>query len=191
MGLWVRCWRYGCPAVARGHPLRSSGDVILAVDVHYLDEQDAARAGGVLFDQWTDESASIQVTRMHQGLAAYVPGQFYKRELPCILPLVRLAEQGRGLSVIVIDGFVDLDGRPGLGRHLHTSLGEAYPVVGVAKNAFPGARALAVARGKSAKPLWVSATGDLDEAARCVLSMAGAGRIPKLLRAADRLARGL
>jgi deoxyribonuclease V len=102
---------------------------------------------------------------------------------------VRLAEQRQPLSVIVVDGFVDLGEKPGLGRHLYDALGQAYPVVGVAKSEFPGADALAVRRGSSAKPLWVSATGDTEEAARHVLSMAGTGRFPKLLREADRLAR--
>jgi deoxyribonuclease V len=179
----------GVVPLARGHFLRSSDPVILAVDVHYLDEEDTASAGGVLAAHWPDESVWDRITYRHQGLEDYVPGQFYKRELPCLLPLVRLAEQRQPLSVIVVDGFVDLGEKPGLGRHLYDALGQAYPVIGVAKSEFPGADALAVRRGSSAKPLWVSATGDTEEAARHVLSMAGTGRFPKLLREADRLAR--
>lgn len=165
--------------------------MILALDVHYLDGEDAARAAGVVLGRWADEQATDRLTRMHRGLEDYVPGRFYRRELPCLLPLVRLAAETHALGVIVVDAYVDLGDAPGLGRRLYDAIGRACAVVGVAKTAFAGAPAVAVTRGKSARPLWVTATGDADEAARHVQSMAGAGRIPKLLREADRLARGV
>ena len=164
--------------------------MILAVDVHYWDEDDTARAGGVVFSDWSDDAAADRLTHLHHGLEDYVSGQFYRRELPCLLPLIGLAEKTHALSTIVVDGYVDLADGPGLGRHLYNALGNAYPVVGVAKTPFAGAEAVAVTRGNSTRSLWVTATGDADEAARHVRSMAGADRIPTLLREADRLARG-
>lgn len=164
--------------------------MILAVDVHYLDDEDTARAGGVVLVRWDDADAADRLTHMHRGVADYVPGQFYRRELPCLLPLVRRAREAHAIGTIVVDGYVDLGDRPGMGRHLHDALDGACAVVGVAKTQFAGARAVAITRGTSSRPLWVTATGDAEEAARRVQAMAGRGRIPKLLREADRLARG-
>ena len=52
------------------------------------------------------------------GTDEYVPGEFYKRELPCIIKLLDLVEEH--IDCIIIDGFVYLDGdtRPGLGKHI-------------------------------------------------------------------------
>ncbi|MFV2020732.1 hypothetical protein [Micromonospora sp. LOL_023] len=64
------------------------------------------------------------------------------------------------LDVLVVDGYVDLDphGRPGLGRHVHDALGTA--VVGVARTSFQSAaRAVAVHRGGSTRPGYVTAAG--------------------------------
>ena len=97
--------------------------MLLALDVHYDDEVDQARAAGVVFDAWEAQAALETVTRMHRGIAQYVPGEFLRRELPCILPLVQWALQRHDIRVIIVDGFVDLEaGRAGLGRHLAAEL---------------------------------------------------------------------
>jgi deoxyribonuclease V len=96
-------------------------------------------------------------------------------------------------AIVVIDGYVWLDeGRPGLGARLFEALGGRTPVVGIAKTAFRDAGwARAVVRGRSAKPLFVTAAGlGLDDAAEGVRSMAGAHRLPAMVAEADRLARG-
>jgi deoxyribonuclease V len=63
----------------------------------------------------------------------YRPGEFFVRELP---PLRAVLDGVRGLRLLVIDGYADLDpaGRPGLGAHAHAEFGT--PVIGVAKSAF-------------------------------------------------------
>ena len=92
----------------------------------------------------------------------------------------------------MVDGYVDLDpgGRPGLGAHVHERTG--VPVIGVAKTAFRAAtHAVAVRRGTSTRPLYVTAAGlPLHEAARLVAAMAGPNRLPDALRRVDALARG-
>ena len=121
--------------------------------------------------------------------AAYEPGQFWKRELPLLVTV--LGKLQAKPDVVVIDGYVWLDGagRRGLGAHLFEVAG--LPVVGIAKTAFAGAVAAEVLRGRSAKPLFVTAAGmEAREAADCVRRMAGAQRIPFLTAEADRLARG-
>jgi len=121
--------------------------------------------------------------------APYRPGQFYLRELP---PLRAVLNGFGRLGLLVIDGYVDLDpaGRPGLGAHLHAELG--VPVVGVAKTAFRTAtHAIAVRRGASARPLFMTAAGiPVEQAARLVRDMAGPFRLPDALRRVDALARG-
>jgi deoxyinosine 3'endonuclease (endonuclease V) len=93
--------------------------------------------------------------------------------------------------LLVIDGYADLDpaGRPGLGAHAHAAFG--VPVIGVAKTRFRTAtHAVEVLRGRSARPLFVTAAGiPTAQAASLVRKMAGPFRLPDALRRADALAR--
>lgn len=122
--------------------------------------------------------------------AAYQPGEFYRRELP---PLRAVIPRSGRLALVVVDGYVDLDaaGRPGLGAHVHAEYG--VPVIGVAKTPFRAAtHAARVFRGRSGRPLYVTAAGmPMTDAAHLVDEMAGSSRVPDGLRLADRLARGL
>ncbi len=161
------------------------------VDVDY--RGDDAVAACVLFGDWEDDRPAGQVVRRLQGIEPYFPGEFYRRELPCLLAV--LDEVGEPLDLVVIDGYVWLadEGRPGLGARLYEALGRRVPVVGVAKTRFAGARlAVPVVRGAGVKrSLFVTAAGmDVNEAARCVAGMHGAYRLPTLLRLADALCRG-
>lgn len=122
--------------------------------------------------------------------APYQPAAFYLRELP---PLRAVLQEAAGLALIVVDGYVDLDpaGSPGLGAHVHAEY--AVPVVGVAKSIFkPATHAAQVVRGRSSRPLFVTAAGmSIADATVLVSEMAGPYRIPDALRKTDRLARGL
>jgi deoxyribonuclease V len=158
--------------------------MILAVDVAY-DGADAV-AAGVGFMDWADERPCDEFRVRVSGVAPYVPGRFWEREGPPILSLLRAF---RDVRVVVVDGFVDLGDRPGLGRHLYDALGGRVAVVGVAKTAFTGADPVEVVRG-GRSPLYVTAAG-LDPAwcAARVREMQGSARIPTLLAAVDRLSR--
>jgi deoxyinosine 3'endonuclease (endonuclease V) len=70
---------------------------------------------------------------MVADVAPYQPGQCYLRELP---PLRAVLDGVDGLSLLVIDGYADLDpdGRPGLGALAREEFG--VPVIGVAKTPF-------------------------------------------------------
>jgi deoxyribonuclease V len=96
-----------------------------------------------------------------------------------------------GLSLLVVDGYADLDpsGRPGLGAHAHAEFG--IPVIGVAKSRFRTAtHAVPVNRGSSVRPLFVTAAGmPAADAAGLVRRMTGRYRLPDALRRADHLAR--
>src|SRR5262249_23574876 len=138
-----------------------------------------------------DAAPVVELTESIGHVEQYEPGQFYKRELPCLLAV--LGHVREPIDVVVVDGFVWLgdETRPGLGAHLHRALGETVPVVGVAKNPFVGAVVAGpVRRGAGRKPLWVTAVGlDADVAAEAVHSMHGDSRLPTLLRRVDQLCR--
>lgn len=159
--------------------------MLLAVDVHY--RTDRAIAAGILFDSWSS-SHPVRIFRSEvKKVREYVPGEFYKRELPCILTLIR--EHALSPGTIIIDGYVYLDGvsTPGLGKHLYDTLNGAARVVGVAKNSLPGiGRDHEILRGSSSRPLYVTAAGmPLARAKERILSMHGSHRIPTLLKIVD------
>jgi deoxyribonuclease V len=159
--------------------------MILAVDVDYRD--DHALVAGVCFCNWGDESPVIVLHTEVTEVADYEPGQFYKREMPCIIKLLK--DHSLNPDLIVIDGFVVLgeDSKPGLGTHLYNALGRNTPVIGVAKTAFKGSKSESeVFRGESVKPLYVTAIGIKDQVAkRHISSMHGKYRIPTLLKLVD------
>lgn len=76
--------------------------MILAVDVQYL--KSGAVAAGLQFEDWSDEAPAGEYVSVIDTVAPYEPGQFYKRELPCILAL--LQEHSLSPSTIVVDGYV-------------------------------------------------------------------------------------
>lgn len=160
--------------------------LLCCVDVDYRDEH--AVAAAILFLDWGSPNPVAQHVVTIRGVAPYRPGSFYERELPCIDAV--LARNHWPLAAIVVDGYVWLGAEPGLGAHLYKKLGEAVPVIGVAKNPFRDAPAALVHRGGSRKPLYVSAAGmTADAAAGCVQRMHGEHRLPTLLKEVDRLCR--
>jgi deoxyribonuclease V len=158
------------------------------LDVHYYDT--VACAAAVIFHDWTDATAADERTFPIKDVQPYQSGQFFRRELPCLLAVLGTL---RSIDSVMIDGYVWLDGaaRPGLGAHLFQALAGAVAVVGVAKTKFQGAnQACEVTRGTSKRPLFVTAAGmEADVAASCVQSMHGNYRIPSLIARADYLCR--
>jgi deoxyribonuclease V len=163
--------------------------MIAFLDVDY--RKTGAVAAAVLAHDWADPAPAAEAVAYVPNVAEYVPGEFYRRELPCLRAVL-----GRCPTVptlIVIDGYVWLGpDRPGLGARLHAALGTAIPVVGVAKTCFRSAAPVAVevSRNGRRQPLWVTAIGiDGVTAAAAVGRMHGPHRLPTLIRRADRLAR--
>lgn len=163
--------------------------MILAVDVHYPAR--GAIAAGVLFGDWADAEPLATCISRFDHAEDYMPGAFYRRELPCLLGLLR--EHALTPACIVIDGHVMLgdDGRPGLGRHLFDALDGRIPVIGVAKTVFVGIwPETEVLRGESRRPLYVTCAGmPLEHAKASVRAMHGAHRLPTLLKTVDALCR--
>jgi deoxyribonuclease V len=159
------------------------------VDVDYRDAE--AVAACVVFRDWADALGTREEVERVAPVEPYQPGQFYRRELPCLLAV--LGKVRDPLEAVLVDGYVWLgdEGRPGLGAHLYAALAQAVPVVGVAKSHFAGVRvARPVVRGTSRRPLWVTAAGiDPDLAADRVKGMHGSFRVPTLLKRVDQLCR--
>jgi deoxyribonuclease V len=163
--------------------------MLAAVDVQY--EEDTGVAACLTFSDWSATEPENQLVTRVSGVEEYLPGEFWKRELPCIV--AALQPINPLLDIVVIDGYVWLDdaGRPGLGAHLFKALGERASIVGVAKTSFAGSsHAAHVFRRGTRRPLFVTAVGmPLDEAARGIACMSGSHRIPDLLKRVDRLSR--
>ena len=161
--------------------------VCAAVDAHYL-RTGGARAAAVLAADAAFAHVLAERIAVVTKVSPYRPGELYLRELP---PLRAVLEDLRGLGLLVVDGYADLDpdGRPGLGARAHAEFG--IPVIGVAKSRFRTAtHAVPVVRGSSGRPLFVTAAGmPAAAAADLVRRMAGRYRLPDALRRADTLAR--
>lgn len=163
--------------------------MILATDVQYVGS--IGIVAGVLFNDWEDATPFNEYVSVVDGIENYTPGQFYKRELPCILKL--LEEHSLFPNIIIVDGYVFLDGHinPGLGKHLYDALDKKINIVGVAKKAyFSIGCEHKVYRGKSKNPIFVTSIGQkLNLSRENILSMYGEYRISALLKRADQLCR--
>ena len=165
--------------------------MIFAIDCQYYD--DTAVAAGILFENWHDEEITAKQVNTIENIAPYEPGQFYKRELPCILSVLKSLETQP--DIIIVDGYVTLSSeqKPGLGMHLYEALERKIPVIGVAKRSFVDTPEDAgILRGKSENPLYISSAGiDLEQAKAHIKQMHGKNRHPTLLKYVDQLARGI
>jgi len=161
----------------------------VAFDVYY--SKDFAIVGYVLFK---DEYSSIPYkTGQVQcfDIQPYVPGQFYKRELPCLL--TAMAQIDERISLIYIDANVWLSrNKKGLGKYLYDSLEPKTPVIGISKSFYSDETdvIVPVRRLSSIKPLYISSIGiDLNLACEKVKQMNGKYRLPEMIKLADKESR--
>lgn len=141
-----------------------------------------------MFSAYGDPEPTGEYTELLPKTAPYVPGEFYRRELPAILALLKKFD--RTPDEIIVDGYVQLG--EGLGYHLFESLGGRIPVIGVAKSEYKGSVGIEVFRRMSTRPLYLTAAGmSPAEAAEKIGRMHGKHRIPTLLRRVDRSAHAV
>lgn len=163
----------------------------LAFDTYYFENK--AKTVCIAFTNWTDsEVLNIYEERL-ENIEEYKSGEFYKRELPCILSLLWKIPVN-DVNVIIIDGFVYLDdhNKYGLGGHLYESLDKKIPIIGVAKSNFATIlqNKRQVFRGKSLNPLYITSIGtDIDKASELIKTMHGDYRMPTLLKRLDSLTK--
>jgi deoxyribonuclease V len=160
------------------------------LDVHY--DKQIAHAACIEFLNWSDKDPARTIVVPTGVPSAYRPGRFFERELPCLLAVLKKA--GRRYEALIIDGYVFLKAPVlyGLGARLEQALPYSPKVIGVAKNPLRVAdRFVAIHRGKSKKPLFVSSVNmPVKDAAGLVAGMDGPYRIPTLIRLADKACRG-
>jgi deoxyribonuclease V len=165
--------------------------MILAFDTYYFDNK--ARTICLAFDSWTTTDNFVIYSEILEDIEDYTSGEFYRRELPCILSLLKKINIDK-IEIIVVDGFVFLDdvNKLGLGGYLDRHLESKIPIIGVAKNNFATIQKnkRILLRGESKKPLFVTSIGiDIDKATEHIKSMAGNFRIPTLLKHLDSLTK--
>lgn len=161
--------------------------MIIAIDVHY--KAGIAKTVSIEFENWKSvKPIATHIVEMPET-ADYVPGQFYKRELPCILAVLKMSDLTK-VTLIIVDGYVFLDDaeKKGLGAYLFDALAGEIPIVGVAKRSFHSIDKLVIPikRGASKNPLFITCQGaNLIEMAENIRMMAGDFRIPTLLKILD------
>lgn len=165
--------------------------MIYAFDTYYY--EDYANTVCIAFEDWSSENESEIFVEKTNITSDYESGAFYKRELPCIVSLLKKIRLQEG-DLIIVDGYVSLDNddKMGLGGYLYEALDQKYPIIGIAKNEFasPDSQRKAVLRGESKTPLFLTAKGeDVDDLLPKVLQMHGSYRIPTLLKKLDQLSR--
>ncbi|WP_299712425.1 endonuclease V [uncultured Tenacibaculum sp.] len=161
--------------------------MILAFDTYYFDNK--AKTVCVSFNTIADAEPADIKDEIIEDVPEYVPGSFYKRELPCIVSLLKQFDLTQ-VELIIVDGYAILnnEGKLGLGGYLYEELNKTIPVIGVAKSQFNVENKFAkeLFRGESKKPLYVSAIGmDLQEAFNAIKDMDGNYRMPTLLKVLD------
>jgi len=165
--------------------------MILAFDTYYFDNN--AKTVCLEFAEWNENKNFKVHTEIIDNVEEYIPGEFYKRELPCIISLLNKIDL-KNIEAIIVDGFVYLDDdkKYGLGGYLYEKLNKEIPIIGVAKTNFASIEKnkKPLFRGDSIKPLFITSIGiDLEEAFQKVESMAGEFRMPTLLKELDRLTK--
>lgn len=161
--------------------------IIACFDVYYY--KNYARACCIVFNK-EEEKVISEYIEVIEGIKDYISGEFYKRELPCILKVLEKVKED--IDIIITDSFVWVEKyKNGLGAYLYESIKFKIPIIGVAKSYLKGSTAyLEVYRGKSTKPLYVSAVGiDLKYSAKLIKNLKGEFRIPDILKKVDKLSK--
>lgn len=167
----------------------------IAIDSYYT--EDTAYTVGVVFNDIEDSEPERIIESMTSDFEPYIPGEFYRRELPGVLRILRELDL-RDFDTIILDSFVRLKDEShewsGLGEILKARLEEEgrwhkdLSIWGVAKTNFIMSDQISekVYRGESKKPLYVQSTRDSKGAALLVRRMHGDHRIPTLLKILDK-----
>lgn len=165
--------------------------MIFALDTYYFDNK--AKTVALGFSDWSNSIEKENYSEILENIEEYKSGEFYKRELPCILSLISKIDLKK-IEFIIVDGyvFVDDNSKLGLGGFLYEELNKKIPIIGVAKTDFISLtkNKISLLRGKSKNPLFISSIGvELNEAVKRIKQMNGENRIPTLLKRLDKLTK--
>lgn len=167
--------------------------IYLILDVYYkdLESQTIATVAGIRFTGIENNNILNEYKIIVNHVEPYQSGQFYKREMPCLLSLINKIKEP--FDVIIIDGYVYLDGleKPGLGKYLYDNLSYKKPIIGIAKKHFYDIPfKYNISRGNSKNYLYVTCVNfDIDIAKNLVKKLQGNNRIPYIVKVVDKLSR--
>jgi len=176
--------------------------MILALDSYY--KADICNTSLVVFKYLDSDKPLYTDTIYTKVTSDYIPGEFYKRELPGIIKILEKLKNEKldiwnDITFIITDSFITLKNDDnewdGLGAYLDKYLksnGENKTIWGVAKSNFGRCYEISKAtfRGKSSKPLYVQVTNNcIKLAVWAVQKMHGEYRIPTMLKLVDQLSR--
>jgi len=163
----------------------------LVVAVQFDSGTGGAVAAAAGFDEWGDMEPLRTWTSAIAPLPRPARGEPDRRDVACVLQLLK--DHALQPALIVIDGHVHLDAQetPGPGRHLFEALGGTVPVIGVSRAASSTLPAqFEVHREEDARPVFVTCAGiDLGAAKARVRNLHGRKRVPTLVKLAARLAK--
>lgn len=178
--------------------------MILLTDVFYNEELNSAHIAAIAISDWSSDTIIKSWEIDKNGIdCEYIPGQFYKREMPCLIDLWKQIDDNdkSQISTIIVDGFYDIwNGKSGLGHHFHdwlTENGYDVEVVGIAKSpcretsefTLPVYRTEESKTSKCRSALWVNGSNMSNDYQTKVLNMSGKYRIPTMIKAVDKLSR--
>ena len=176
--------------------------MILALDSYYKDN--ICNTSLVVFENIKSSEPIYTDTIYTEVTSDYIPGEFYKRELPGIIKILNKLKNEHNdiwnsVVIIITDSFINLklgcDEWDGLGKHLSKyldSINEHKIIYGVAKTNFGNCNLISevIYRGKSKTPLYVQSSTDNNDGVRFIIqNMHGEYRIPTMLKLVDQLSR--
>ena len=171
----------------------------LAIDSYYYSDTNCYSVG-VVFNYWNSKKPDYILESTVSEFAPYIPGQFYKRELPGILSIIHQVNLNE-FDTIILDGFTNLidsslNPLPGLGEKLDEELEitnrHGLSIIGVAKSLFGKSDTISLPlyRGQAKTPLWISVSSgsdiDLATAKNYIKSMYGNSKLPDILKFLDK-----
>lgn len=174
---------------------------VLAIDAYYYGKNDCYTVG-IIFDNFKSSEVEKEFSTHIRKFAKYIPGSFWKRELPGILSIIRKVNMDE-IGTIIVDGYCWLNDsnsiipRKGIGQVLYETIRTRFPdihIIGIAKSLFgvysPDIYTRAM-RGKSIRPLYITVAGNNNvterkKAAFKLIHMKGRCRIPDLLEFLDK-----
>lgn len=171
--------------------------MIIALDSYY--KEDICNTSLVLFANVESQIPILTDTIFTKVKTKYIPGEFYKRELPGIEKILFKfqldhPDYWNNVDIIITDSFVRLKVEDkewdGLGNHLHNIIKDKI-IIGVAKSNFGDCDQISeiIYRGNSKTPLYVQSTRDNYIASLFIKQMHGKYRIPTMLKEVDKLSR--
>lgn len=167
----------------------------IIIDGYYKEKEHLGKISGIIFKNWEDSEPIDKISIIINNFDSYIPGEFYKRELPGIVKLLENIDLDK-FDTIILDSHVWLwnyeesfeKPKPGLGAHLYEKLGRKnLNIIGIAKSYYcdNNMHTFSCFRGNSKNPLYVDSINQDKDYSEVIKSMYGNFRIPYLIKLAD------